>query len=427
MKNLKIFTNDIEQEAINQINELLDQETFKDSKIRIMPDVHAGKGCVIGFTGDLGNKVIPNIVGVDIGCGMLTVELRNIDLNLEKLDKVIREYVPSGFEVHNERKYKFLELQDLKCYRELRDTKRLERSIGTLGGGNHFIEIDIDKDNNKYLIIHTGSRNLGKQVAEYYQELANQLCNYNIGEYKEKQQELIKTYKEQGKKQEIQSALMELKEEYKIDHKKIPKELAYLEGQYREDYLHDMKICQEFAKDNRLCIAKQILCNYFELPYYEGYKSVRLREEPTSASDWYTQDMIEKDFYYFETIHNYIAFEDNIVRKGAISAKIGEKVLIPMNMRDGCIIGVGKGNEDWNCSAPHGAGRIMSRIKAKETYNLNEYKESMKGIFTTSVNENTIDEAPFVYKPMQEIIDNIGDTVDIIKIIKPIYNFKASE
>lgn len=427
MKDLKIFTDDVEQEAVNQINELLDQEAFKDSKIRIMPDVHAGKGCVIGFTGNLGDKVIPNIVGVDIGCGMLCVELGNIDLDLERLDKIIREYVPSGFEVHDERKYKFLELQDLKCYRELKDTKRLERSIGTLGGGNHFIEIDIDEDNNKYLVIHTGSRNLGKQVAEYYQELANQLCNYNIGEYKEKQQELIKKYKEQGRKQEIQSALMELKEKYKTDHKKIPKDLAYLEGQYREDYLHDMKICQEFAKDNRLCIAKQILCNYFQLPYYEGYKSVRLREKAMPTCDWYTQDMIERDFWYFETIHNYISFEDNIVRKGAISAKKGEKVLIPMNMRDGCIIGVGKGNDDWNQSAPHGAGRIMSRMKAKETFNLDEYKESMKDIYTTSVNEDTIDEAPFVYKPMKEIIDNISDTVDIIKIIKPIYNFKASD
>lgn len=410
MKDLKIFTDDVEQEAINQINELLDQEAFKDSKIRIMPDVHAGKGCVIGFTGNLGDKVIPNIVGVDIGCGMLCVELGNIDLDLERLDKIIREYVPSGFEVHDERKYKFLELQDLKCYRELKDTKRLERSIGTLGGGNHFIEIDIDEDNNKYLVIHTGSRNLGKQVAEYYQELANQLCNYNIGEYKEKQQELIKTYKEHDRKQEIQSALMKLKEEYKIDHKKIPKDLAYLEGQYREDYLHDMKICQEFAILNRKTIANIILKN---IMYYQD------GEEPLNCWD------LKDD--YFETIHNYISFEDNIVRKGAISAKKGEKVLIPMNMRDGCIIGVGKGNDDWNQSAPHGAGRIMSRMKAKETFNLDEYKESMKDIYTTSVNENTIDEAPFVYKPMQEIIDNISDTVDIIKIIKPIYNFKASD
>lgn len=426
MENLKIFTKNIEQEAIDQIMVLLKQEAFKDSKIRIMPDVHAGKGCVIGFTGDLGAKVIPNIVGVDIGCGMLCVELGNIDLDLQRLDRIIREYVPSGFEVHDERKYKFIELQDLKCYRELKDTKRLERSIGTLGGGNHFIEIDIDDDNNKYLIIHTGSRNLGKQVAEYYQELANQLCNYNIGEYKEKQQELIKTYKEQGRKQEIQSALKKLKEDYQIDHKKIPKDLAYLEGSYRDDYLHDMQICQEFAKDNRLCIAKQILCNYFELPYYQGYKSVRLRPK-SSIGFLETQDMIERDFRYFETIHNYISFGDNIVRKGAISARNGEIVLIPMNMRDGCIIAIGKGNNDWNQSAPHGAGRIMSRMKAKETFELDEYKESMKNVYTTSVNENTIDEAPMVYKPMQEIIDCIGDTVEIMKIIKPIYNFKASE
>lgn len=398
MRNLKIFTDDIEQEAIDQINELLEQEAFKNSKVRIMPDVHAGKGCVIGFTGDLGDKVIPNIVGVDIGCGMLCIELGNINLDLEKLDEIIRQYVPSGFEVHEERKIRFDELQELKCYRELKDTKRLERSIGTLGGGNHFIEVDADEDNNKYLVIHTGSRNLGKQVAEYYQELANQLCNYNIGEYKEKQQELIKSYKEQGRKQEIQSALEELRKKYQVNKNKISKDLAYLEGQYREDYLHDMKICQEFAEDNRKEILFTI-CEKMNLKYVD----------------------------HFETIHNYISFEDNIVRKGAISARKGEKVLIPMNMRDGCIIGIGKGNDDWNQSAPHGAGRIMSRIKAKETFSLDEYKESMKDIYTTSVNENTIDEAPFVYKPMQEIIDNIGDTVDIIKIIKPIYNFKASD
>lgn len=404
MKDLKIFTNNIEEEAIKQIDELLEQEAFKDSKIRIMPDVHAGKGCVIGFTGNLGDKVIPNIVGVDIGCGMLCVELGNIDLDLEKLDNIIRQYVPSGFEVHNERKVRFDKLQELKCYRELKDTKRLERSIGTLGGGNHFIEVDVDDDNNKYLVIHTGSRNLGKQVADYYQELANQLCNYNIGEYKEKQQELINTYKEQGRKQEIQNALIELKKEYEVNKNKIPKDLAYLEGQYREDYLHDMRICQEFACLNRITIAKTILCHL-----------------------WDYMEVDSTQFNDFETIHNYISFEDNIVRKGAISAKKGERLLIPMNMRDGCIIGIGKGNDDWNQSAPHGAGRIMSRMKAKETFNIDEYKESMNGIYTTSVNEETLDEAPMVYKPMQEIIDCIGDTVDIIKIIKPIYNFKASE
>ena len=403
MKNLKIFTNNIEQEAVDQINLLLDQPAFADSKVRIMPDVHAGKGCVIGFTGDLGDKVIPNIVGVDIGCGMLCVELGQVDIDLEELDKIIRECVPSGFEVHDSRKVKFDELQELKCYRDLKDTKRLERSIGTLGGGNHFIEIDVDKYNNNYLVIHTGSRNLGKQVAEYYQELANQLCNYNIAEYKEKQRELIATYKEQGRKQEIQSALEELKKEYQVNSNKIPKDLAYLEGTYRDDYLHDMKICQEFAVANRREIANAIIENLMGYIY-----SIN-------------------DFSYFETIHNYISFDDNIVRKGAISAKKGERVLIPMNMRDGCIIGIGKGNDDWNQSAPHGAGRIMSRMKAKEILNMDEYRDSMKDIYTTSVSEDTLDEAPFVYKPMQEIIDCIGDTVDIVDIIKPIYNFKASE
>lgn len=423
---LKIFTKNIEEQAINQINELLKQEAFKNSKVRIMPDVHAGKGCVIGFTGNLGEKVIPNIVGVDIGCGMLCVELGNIDLDLERLDKIIREYVPSGMNVHENQRYKFLELEQLYCYKLLKNKDNwLEKSMGTLGGGNHFIEIDVDEDDNKYLVIHTGSRNLGKQVAEIYQEKAIKYCSYEK-EMNLERQNIIKEYKEQHKEKEIQEKLIEISKKYE-GKTKLPKDLCYLEGQLREDYLHDMKLCQEFAKDNRLCIAKQILCNYFQLPYYEGYKSVRLREKTMSTCDWYTQDMIERDFWYFETIHNYISFEDNIVRKGAISAKKGEKVLIPMNMRDGCIIGIGKGNDDWNQSAPHGAGRIMSRMKAKETFNLDEYKESMKGIYTTSINEDTIDEAPFVYKPMQEIIDNISETVEIVKIIKPIYNFKANE
>lgn len=416
-RNLKIFTSNVEQEAIDQINLLLDQEAFKDSKIRIMPDVHAGKGCVIGFTGDLGDKVIPNIVGVDIGCGMLCVNLGEDDIDLERFDKVVQAVVPCGYEVHKERLVKFSKLQELKCYRELKDTKRLERSIGTLGGGNHFIEIDIDEDNNKYLVIHTGSRNLGKQVAEYYQELANQLCNYNIAEFKEKQQEIIRTYKEEGRKQEIQAALEELRKEYKVNRNKIPKDLAYLEGQYREDYLHDMKICQEFAKINRMEIAYQIVTWYYQMTVIQHVGIGH------SLPSILCEDMNE----VFDTIHNYISFEDNIVRKGAISARKGEKVLIPMNMRDGCIIGIGKGNDDWNQSAPHGAGRIMSRMKAKEMLNLNEYKDSMEGIYTTSVCEETIDEAPMVYKPMQEIMDCIQDTVEVVKIIKPIYNFKAKD
>lgn len=393
--NLKIFTKNIEKEAINQINELLKQETFKNSKVRIMPDVHAGKGCVIGFTGNLGDKVIPNIVGVDIGCGMLCVELGNIDLDLERLDKIIRQYVPSGRNIHEFVKMPFF-IGNLKCYKELKEIDWLNNSLGTLGGGNHFIEIDVDENDNKYLVIHTGSRNLGKQVAEIYQEKAIKYCSYE-DEMKEEKQKIIKEYKVLGKEKDIQNKLIEISKKY-AGKTKLPKDLCYLEGKLREDYLHDMKICQEFAVENRKEIVF-IIMSKMNLDYIDC----------------------------FETIHNYISFEDNIVRKGAISAKKGEKVLIPMNMRDGCIIGIGKGNDDWNCSAPHGAGRIMSRMQAKETFNLDEYKESMKNIYTTSVNENTIDEAPFVYKPMQEIIDNIGDTVDIIKIIKPIYNFKANE
>lgn len=396
MSDLKIFTDNVEQEALEQINTLLEQEAFKNCKVRIMPDVHAGKGCVIGFTADLGNKVIPNIVGVDIGCGMLTVKLGNIDIDFDKLDKAIRKRVPSGRDVHEGRIVRFKQLQNLHCYRQLKDAKRLERSIGTLGGGNHFIEIDIDDDNNKYLIIHTGSRNLGKQVAEYYQNLAIELMQGKDKLY-EMQNKLIKEYKEQGRRKEIQEAIKELHRKYNPNPLNIPKELCYLTGEYRQMYLDDMAICQEFASLNRMTIAESIL----------------------DEMKWNT-------IGGFETIHNYIDLESNIVRKGAISAKDKEKVLIPINMRDGCIIGYGKGNEDWNCSAPHGAGRIMSRSKAKEIVSLEEFEKSMDGIYTTSVNESTIDESPMVYKTMNEIVENIEGTVYIYKIIKPVYNFKAS-
>lgn len=397
MSDLKIFTENIEQEAIEQINKLLEQPTFKDCKVRIMPDVHAGKGCVIGFTADLGDKVIPNIVGVDIGCGMLTVNLGNIDIDFDKLDKAIRKRVPSGRNVHDGRIVRFKQLQDLHCYRYLKNAKRLERSIGTLGGGNHFIEIDVDDDNNKYLIIHSGSRNLGKQVAEYYQNLAIELMQGKDKLY-EMQNKLIKEYKEQGRRTEIQEAIKELHKKYNPNPLNIPKELCYLTGEYRTEYLLDMVICQNFAVENRKQIAKSIL----------------------DEMNW---TMIDN----FETIHNYVDLESNIVRKGAISARLNESVLIPINMRDGCIIGIGKGNEDWNYSAPHGAGRIMSRSKARENLSLEEFESSMQGIYTTSVNESTIDESPMVYKPINEIVENIKDTVDIIEIIKPIYNFKASE
>lgn len=401
MSDLKIFTKNVEQEAVDQIELLLAQDAFKDCKVRIMPDVHAGKGCVIGFTADLGENVIPNIVGVDIGCGMLCVSLGQADIDFEKLDNVIRSYIPSGRDVHEARIIRFEELQDLKCYRELRDTKRLERSIGTLGGGNHFIEIDVAEDGEKYLVIHTGSRNLGKQVADYYQNLAFELMSGKDKLYEE-QDRLIKQYKAAGRKSEIQSAIAELHRNFKAVNPKIPKDLCYLEGKYREVYLHDMRICQKFAYINRVMIA-QIICNHM---------------------GWGVDaDMPD----YFECIHNYIDHDSNIVRKGAISAKYGEKVLIPINMRDGCIIGTGKGNEDWNQSAPHGAGRVMSRTKAKELVSLEEFEKSMDGIYTTSVNQSTIDESPMAYKTLDEIVENIKDTVDVLAIIKPVYNFKASE
>lgn len=397
MENLKIFTNNIEESAKEQINLLLEQEPFKNCKIRIMPDVHAGKGCVIGFTADLGDKVIPNIVGVDIGCGMLCVELGKVDIDLEKFDHVVNKYIPSGRNIREQRLLNFERINELYCLRELKETKKFNRAIGTLGGGNHFIELNVDDDNNKYLVIHSGSRNMGKQVADYYQNLAIELCSGKEELFKRKA-ELITTYKEQGRKNEIQQAIKELEEEYRNNKPELPKELCYLTGEYREDYLHDMQICQEYASLNRKTIAVEILNNY-------GVIAERK----------------------FETIHNYINFEDNIVRKGAIKADKGEKVIIPINMRDGSIIAIGKGNNDWNNSAPHGAGRIMSRIKAKETIKLEDYQDSMKGIYSTSIAEATIDEAPFVYKSMQEIIDNTQDTIEIEKIIKPIYNFKAKE
>ena len=399
MKDLKIFTNNIEQSAKEQIDLLLEQDAFKDCKIRIMPDVHSGKGCVIGFTGNLGDKVIPNIVGVDIGCGMLCVSLGNIDLDLEKLDNIIRKYIPSGMNVH-EKIENDLSFNDLKCYDKLSNKDNwLNKSLGTLGGGNHFIEIDVDDENNKYLVIHTGSRNLGKQVAEIYQNKAIEYCSYKE-EMQKEMKDVIEKYKKEGKQKEIQNALNDIR--CKFEGKtKLPKELCYLENQDREDYLHDMKICQNYAVVNRCTIANIILYNMG----YDGLNS----------------------FYNFQCVHNYINFKDNIVRKGAISAQKGEKVIIPMNMRDGCIIGTGKGNNDWNNSAPHGAGRIMSRNVAKEQIKIEDYQKSMKGIYSTSVSLDTIDEAPMVYKPMEEIIENIKDTIDVTKIIKPIYNFKASE
>lgn len=396
MADLKIFTKHIEEEALKQIEMLIAQPAFQDCKIRIMPDVHAGKGCVIGFTADLGDKVIPNIVGVDIGCGMRTVELGKIHIDFEKLDRVIREKIPYGPNVNEEPCIPF-NLKELRCYDHLHDIDRLERSCGSLGGGNHFIEIDEDIDGNKYLVIHTGSRNLGKQVADYYQSIAIENLN-GREKFKEVSKKLVDDYKASGREKEIAEALKELKKSFESTIS-IPNELCYLTGTCRDNYLHDMHYCQFFAYMNRYEIAQRII---IEMGWY-----------------W-------SAFSSFDTIHNYIDTR-RIVRKGAISAMKGERVLIPMNMRDGCIIGIGKGNPDWNYSAPHGAGRVLSRAKAKEFISLDEYKTSMEGIYSTSVDISTIDESPMAYKSMDEIIKNIGETVDIERIIKPIYNFKAGE
>ena len=385
----------IEDEAINQIRRMCDYDMTAGSKIRIMPDVHAGKGCTIGTTMTIVDKAVPNVVGVDIGCGMYTVNLGKGEIDFEKLDEACH-FIPSGMNVWEGRQERF-DLTKLQCYRNLKDTRRLERSLGTLGGGNHFIEVDEAEDGIKYLIIHSGSRNLGKQVAELYQKLAVDL-NRGYGEYFEKRDEIIRTYKEQGRRKEIQGALKELHFQVYESQPSMPDDLCYLSGKYLEDYLHDVVVCQSFARRSREKMAEIIL----------------ERTGMTGADG-------------FHTIHNYIDTDEMILRKGAIAAHKGEKVLIPINMRDGSVLAVGKGNPEWNYSAPHGAGRIMSRTKAKNELSLDQYKEEMAGVYTTSVNENTLDEAPMAYKSLEDIIDVIRESVDVIDVMKPIYNYKASD
>lgn len=417
--NLKIFTNNIERECLEQTELLLQQEPFKDCTIRLMSDCHAGKGAVVGFVANLNNKAIPNVVGSDIGCGMLCANLSNIDINLKWFDEAVNKVVPAGRNSFDKTYTRYDKLKELFCFRELKDTKNFERQIGTLGGGNHFIELGIDEEGNKYLVIHTGSRNLGKQVAEYYQNLAVKLRS-GYEQYLEQKEEIIKKYKEAGKKSEIQRVLKAHQQAFKEVNPDLPKDLCYLTGEYREQYLHDMKICQEYAMLNRITICGNILNEIL------GKCSFTLVDEKTIDVDKAKKANASRTILYFQTIHNYINFEDNIVRKGAISAYKNEKVIIPINMRDGSIIAIGKGNEDWLNSAPHGAGRIMSRSKAKQNVDMQEYIKSMEGIYSTSINEDTIDESPMVYKPIDEILENIKDTVDVIKIIKPIYSFKAS-
>lgn len=384
----------IEESAIEQIRKMCDYVLTEGSKVRIMPDVHAGKGCTIGTTMTIIDKACPNVVGVDIGCGMYTIKLMDQMLDFEKIDKVCHD-IPSGKNVWEGRMERF-DLTDLRCYRSLRDTKRLERSLGTLGGGNHFIEIDQATDGTYYLIIHSGSRNLGKQVAEIYQQLAIDL-HMGKEEYFRQRDEIIQTYKETGRRAEIQNALKVLKSNYETKALLIPEDLCWLYGSFLADYLHDVEICQQFARRNREKMAEIIL--------------EKTRMQAVEA---------------FHTIHNYIDTEEMILRKGAIAAHIGEKVLIPINMRDGSVLAIGKGNSEWNYSAPHGAGRVMSRAKAKELLDLEMYRASMQGIYTTSVNEQTMDEAPMAYKSIKDILGVIDDTVEVIEIMKPVYNFKAS-
>lgn len=385
----KVYTDNIEQEAIAQIIELCDQEFVQGSKIRIMPDTHAGAGCTIGTTMTISDKIVPNLVGVDIGCGMETIKLKGKNIDLEKLDKSIYGYIPSGFDIRDqEHPYtRYVDFDGLKCRNYINES-RARQSIGTLGGGNHFIEVDRDEEGGLYLVVHSGSRYLGKQVAEYYQEKAYK----NLMKMNDVKQNLVNKLRAEGREKEIQTELK------KLNICKIDKALAYVEEDSFADYINDMKIVQTYAVYNRKAIVDEII-----------------KQNKLEAAENFT------------TIHNYIDTDTMILRKGAISAKQGETVLIPINMRDGSLICIGKGNEDWNFSAPHGAGRLMSRSKAKQIFTLNEFEESMKGIFTTSVSKSTLDEAPMVYKPMREIIENIKDTVEIANEIKPLYNFKAGE
>lgn len=390
---IKIFTDEIEGQALNQCYQIAKSPVFTQARIRIMPDVHAGKGCVIGFTAQGMTKLIPNLVGVDIGCGMLTAKLEATDLNLEKLDQAIKRTVPAGFAVHEaEQREAERFLDALKCKDKIKKQSHLLCSLGTLGGGNHFIEVDRAEDGTLYLVIHTGSRNLGLQVANIYQDLAVKHCS---GTDQETIHALIRELKEQGKEQEIQSRLKALKE----SRPKVPEELAWCSERDSRDYLHDAWIAAQFAKENREQILRQIM----------------------DAMDLSVA-------FSFHTIHNYVDLtkpETPVIRKGAISAEKEEWLLIPLNMRDGCILGQGKGNPDWNCSAPHGAGRLMSRSKAKETISLEDFQEAMKGIYSTSICTATLDESPFAYKDASSIVEKIGDTVEIQQILKPIYNFKA--
>lgn len=386
----KIFTDVVEKEAISQVIEFLNQPYAQGCTIRLMPDIHAGASCVIGTTATVKDKICPNIVGVDIGCGMYTVKIKEKSIDLDKLDEIIRQRVPSGFDVRSKphKLSRLVPLEELYCVKYI-DIIRAENSIGTLGGGNHFIEVDKDDEGNLYIVIHSGSRHLGVEVAKYYQKAAYEaLTTYSITERKA----IVAKLKSEGRHSEIQQVITSLGKKATS----IQKEFAYVEGELLDRYLHDMAIAQTFATVSRKTMMQEII---------DGL-GLTVEEE-------------------FTTIHNYVDMEHRILRKGAVSAQKGEKLLIPINMRDGSLICIGKGNPDWNFSAPHGAGRLFSRSAAKETFSLEEYQQQMEGIYTTCVDMSTIDESPMAYKKMADIVDNITPTAEIISVIRPIYNFKA--
>ena len=389
----KIFTDIVDSTSIAQVQELCNQEFTAGSRIRLMPDIHAGAGCTIGTTMTIADKVVPNLVGVDIGCGMETTRIREDHIELQKLDKLIYEKIPSGFSIRDKphRYLSQIDLGELYCIQHV-DRLRAEKSIGTLGGGNHFIEVDKDDAGNLYLVVHSGSRHLGVEVASYYQEAGYKILNRTDDASIEA---LIAQMKAEGRGKEIQK---ELKKRKNLKQTNIPKALAYVSGELFDQYIHDMKIVQQFAMLNRQAMVDEIV------------KGMKLHVEEQ-----------------FTTIHNYIDTENMILRKGAVSAKAGDQLLIPINMRDGSLLCVGKGNEDWNCSAPHGAGRLMSRAMAKQSFTVSAFKKQMAEIYTTSVSKATLDECPMAYKGMEDILGNIGPTAEVTKIIRPIYNFKAGD
>ncbi len=388
----KIFAEIVDEGALAQIQTLCDQPVSAGSKIRIMPDVHAGVGCTIGTTMTVTDAVIPNLVGVDIGCGMETVRLKEKHLDLQKLDQLIYRAIPSGFQIRREphRLMSQFPADQLKCRLQI-DVKRMMLSMGTLGGGNHFIEADQGEEGSIYLVIHSGSRNLGKQVAQWYQEEAYRRLNRPSDA---ELSDFIERLCAEGKEAHLAKALQGFAMKPRID---LPMELAYATGELFADYIHDMKLTQQYAMLNRQAMMEELI----------------------HGMDLHVEEQ-------FTTVHNYIDTDRMILRKGAVSARQGEKLLIPINMRDGSLICIGKGNDDWNQSAPHGAGRLLSRSQAKAAFSVQEYRAQMQGIYTTSVGSGTLDECPMAYKPADAIIGCIGDTAEIVEQIHPIYNFKAN-